>query len=186
MLSSLGIPVYSPTPQNQLGESFGEKLSNSIQDVFDKGFEKVIVVGNDCLLLNKAMIKRAYQNLQNNHVVIGPDKRGGIYLLGLSKKHFTKKDVEQLPWQTANLSAALQDYFKRLQVTQIVLNTLNDVNQTTDLLLVNSAGRPSNVVVHFIVDLFLCISYSFSRLNLPVQQLALANIGLRAPPIACS
>ena len=185
MLSSLGIPVYSPTPQNQSGESFGEKLSNSIQDVFDKGFEKVIVVGNDCPLLNKAMIKRAYQNLQNNHVVIGPDKRGGIYLLGLTKKHFTKKDVEQLPWQTANLTAALQDYFKRLQVAPIVLNTLNDVNQTYDLFMVNSVGRPSNVVVHFIVDLLLCISYSFSRSNLPVQQLALANIGLRAPPTAC-
>lgn len=182
-LQSLGLPVYRSAPHNQTGNGFGEKISNTIQEVFDSGYEKIIIVGNDCPLLDIAMLRKAIHQLQHNDVVIGPDKRGGIYLLGISKLYFCKKDIEQLPWQTSGLAFALQSYLQSIQAAPVVLKTLSDINQTSDLFLVQRPGIKSTIVLRFIFDLLRQTSAVFSRIKDTIKEMALANTGLRAPPL---
>ena len=147
------------------------------------GFEKVIIVGNDCPLLNGAIIKKAIYSIQNNEVVIGPDKRGGIYLLGITKEFFLKQAFQNLPWQTNRLVLTLKEYCKHLHVTPVVLNILNDINQASDIVVVNSFGRTYNAILRLLFNFlqhkrFVCLSH-----RLPAQELIIANIGLRAPPV---
>lgn len=183
-LQSLGLPVYRSEPHNQTGNSFGEKISNTIENVFNKGFEKILIVGNDCPLLDTATLRKAIHQLKHSDVVIGPDVRGGIYLLGISKISFCKKDIEQLPWQTSGLAFALQSYFKSIQVAPVVLKTLSDINQPSDLFLIQRRGSKSIIVLHFIFDLLQQTSAVFSRIKDTIKQMALASTGLRAPPLA--
>lgn len=180
----MGLPVYTSAQNNQNGNGFGEKISNTIQEVFNRGFEKIIIVGNDCPLLNLATLRKAVYQLQNNDVVIGPDKRGGIYLLGISKSFFCKKEIEHLPWQTSGLAFALQSYLKSLQVLPFVLKTLSDINETSDLFLLQIPGVKSNIVLRFIFDLLQQTSFASSVLKNAIKEMVLVNIGLRAPPFA--
>jgi glycosyltransferase A (GT-A) superfamily protein (DUF2064 family) len=50
----------------------------------DRGYDKVIVLGNDSpgLHLN---LQEAFLELQDKSVVLGPDFKGGTYLMGFSK-----------------------------------------------------------------------------------------------------
>ncbi|CAN0575163.1 unnamed protein product, partial [Ectocarpus sp. 12 AP-2014] len=40
-------PYFHISEKEQTGNSFGERFTNAIQTVFDKGYEHIITVGND-------------------------------------------------------------------------------------------------------------------------------------------
>ncbi|MCY7423064.1 MAG: DUF2064 domain-containing protein [Chitinophagaceae bacterium] len=185
LLKSLGFPVYTSTQQNQSGNNFGERISNAIQQVFELGFKKIIIVGNDCPLLNGVILKKAIHSLQNNEVVIGPDKRGGIYLLGITKEYFLKQAIENLPWQTTRLALTLKEYCKDLHIAPLVLNALNDINETSDIFFFNNLARTYNAALRFLFDFLQRIRAFYYRLSFVAQELALANMALRAPPSIC-
>lgn len=42
-----GLPVFHFSDENQIGNSFGERFTNAIASVFEKGFTSVITIGND-------------------------------------------------------------------------------------------------------------------------------------------
>jgi hypothetical protein len=68
----------------QQGSSFGERLENAVQTLTDLGYRKVVVVGSDCPDLEVADIQHAFRALKENRLVLGPDHRGGCYLIGLN------------------------------------------------------------------------------------------------------
>jgi glycosyltransferase A (GT-A) superfamily protein (DUF2064 family) len=59
-------------------------LSHANQSVLDKGY-KVIVLGNDSPGLHLNHLQEAFLELQDKSVVLGPDFKGGTYLMGFSK-----------------------------------------------------------------------------------------------------
>ena len=68
----------------QSGQSFGGRFYHSIKKVFEKGYENVIVIGNDTPSLKQKDINSAVKNTSKNNSVIGPSKDGGFYLLSLN------------------------------------------------------------------------------------------------------
>lgn len=97
-----GIPVYHFHEQNQKGDTFGERIANAYQEVFDMGYEQVISVGNDCPDLEHINWKQISINLSKGKSVLGPDARGGAYLIGIQRKYFDKSKFETLSWQKNN------------------------------------------------------------------------------------
>jgi glycosyltransferase A (GT-A) superfamily protein (DUF2064 family) len=80
-------------------------LSHAIQSVLDRGYDKVIVLGNDSPGLHLNHLQEAFLELQDKSVVLGPDFKGGTYLMGFSKfllirrllpKLIGKRHIEQL------------------------------------------------------------------------------------------
>ena len=67
----------------QSGSSFGEKLENAVATLADLGYTKVVIVGSDCPDLEPADIQQAFSALKQRRLVLGPDHRGGCYLIGL-------------------------------------------------------------------------------------------------------
>ncbi|MCY7357969.1 MAG: DUF2064 domain-containing protein [Rudanella sp.] len=102
-----GFPVLSSTDLIPHSGSFGGQLSEAIQAVFGRGFDQLLVVGNDCPALTAADLTNAATELQAGRVVIGPDNRGGVYLLGLSRTQFEADALRELPWQTNQLHQAI-------------------------------------------------------------------------------
>jgi hypothetical protein len=45
--SKTKLPYFISDESTQQGDSFGDKLSHAIQSVLDRGYDKVIVLGND-------------------------------------------------------------------------------------------------------------------------------------------
>ena len=120
------LPFFIADESVQVGNSFGERISNAIQNIFDKGFEKVIVIGNDCPELSTFHIKSAAEKLLKNDFVFGPDFKGGAYLLGISKSEFDTIDFENFKWQSTSLFKDLTTFYNQKRVS--ILPFLNDVN----------------------------------------------------------
>jgi len=110
----------------------GVKMENAFIDLFQIGYEKVIIIGSDLLDLKPQHITLAFDALHTNNVVIGPADDGGYYLLGLSKMN--KSIFVDKPWSTSIL---LEETLKELQENNVpftTLETLNDIDTFEDLL----------------------------------------------------
>ncbi len=127
------LPVVYSNENNQVGKSFGERLSHAIQTVFTKGFESVLIVGNDCPDLRTKDIVQAGRLLKKSDFVIGPDLRGGTYLMGMNKTAFNKQAFEKLEWQTKNLLVSINSYTNRFATTFHQLKHKFDLNFTIDI-----------------------------------------------------
>ena len=128
------LPCFTSDETTQEGATFGEKLSTAIQAVFNQGFEKVIIVGNDTPGLTAAIIQKANVSLDHNELVLGPDYKGGAYLIGISKGVFDKDLFANLSWKTSKVFQQLK-IFSRKQL--FILKPLSDFNTFSDFHSVN-------------------------------------------------
>lgn len=109
-LVDTGLPVFDFPEQKQVGFTFGERIANAFSEAFNKGFEGVIVVGSDCPELETADILKAVEALETNQVVLGPDLRGGVFLIGLQKSAFNRKQFIRLKWKQSDLLDSFISY----------------------------------------------------------------------------
>ena len=122
------VPYFHLDESVQVGASFGERISNAIQSIFDVGFEKVIVIGNDCPELTATHLQIAKAKLDTNDFVFGPDFKGGAYLLGISKNHFKSEDFQNFNWQSTQLFKSITSFYTNNQT--VILPYLYDVNDS--------------------------------------------------------
>jgi len=79
----------------QHGRDLGERMANAFKDGFERGFEKIIIIGSDMFDLCQPDLEEAFLALENDDFVVGPALDGGYYLLGMKKYKdtlFTNKD----------------------------------------------------------------------------------------------
>lgn len=120
------LPVYVIESTQQHGNGFGERFTNAIADIFHKGFDSVISMGTDCPGITTELLLKTHHYLQEQQVVIGPDKRGGIYLLGLHKNHFDSVGFPKFSWQTPVLKDEVVEYMRGMDVRVNTLAPLHD------------------------------------------------------------
>ena len=61
----------------QQGNDLGERMENAFTELFELGYEKVIIIGSDLLDLSSDDVNEAFDFLNENDTVIGPAKDGG-------------------------------------------------------------------------------------------------------------
>jgi len=128
-----GLPYFHHSESEQTGNNFAERFQNSIDTVFEKGFETVISVGNDTPHLTSAHILKAKKQLQQNDFVLGPSTDGGYYLMGFKKAEFQKLSFLDLPWETSFLQRSFNSILKRQQNSVAYLETLSDLDDASDV-----------------------------------------------------
>lgn len=134
MLCDTGLPVIVSNEHSQKKHSLAGNLSQAISEVFQQGFQKVIVVGNDCPDLNQPTLEKAIQSLREGKGVLGPDMEGGNYLIGIDKSGFCKKAFDNALRVKShvheNLSIVLQQSDNQL----VILDSKRDINNQHALL----------------------------------------------------
>lgn len=73
---------FQPIPQK--GKDLGEKMLNAVQWLFEKGYNKVVLIGADSPDLPVYYIKDTFSKLNYYELVIGPAEDGGYYLIGMN------------------------------------------------------------------------------------------------------
>jgi len=133
IVSKTGLPYFHFTEKEQQGSNFGERFLNAITSVFDKGFERVITIGNDTPQLKTSDILDADRVLGLNKTVLGLSTDGGFYLMGLDKRNLNQELFLTLPWQTSQVASKIKSLFevKRIQVQ--FLRRLSDLDNPSDL-----------------------------------------------------
>nr|WP_299071468.1 DUF2064 domain-containing protein [uncultured Allomuricauda sp.] len=132
-VKATGLPFFHLTEKDQLGNTFGERFSNAIQQLFDFGYSQIITVGNDSPQLIAQHIIEAKNQLSEQNTVLGPSLDGGFYLLGIHRSNFNKETFESLPWQTARLYGETKEYFNSYGCEVLTLERLIDVDSISDI-----------------------------------------------------
>jgi len=65
----------------------GEKMKAAFEFIFQSEANKAVIIGSDCGTLNAEIIQQAFDELEEQDIVIGPAEDGGYYLLGMKKLH---------------------------------------------------------------------------------------------------
>ncbi len=113
----------------QTGNDLGEKMQNAFSSAFEKGYEKVAIIGSDLYDLEPHHISEAFEKLDSHDVVMGPAQDGGYYLLGL--KEVYPNIFQNKEWGT---STVRKDTLNDLQKVSLhLLEELNDVDVIDDI-----------------------------------------------------
>lgn len=144
------IPFYIIDEKRQSGSDFGTRIASAFQLLFDKGHDNVICIGNDCPNLDVGDIRIAQQQLMSGKQVLGPDRRGGTYLIGIQRSKFRYDEFAKIEWQTTNTFHALTDHFGATEIA--LLDQKSDINQWHDLVdFIKSNTR------HYLRRIIICI-----------------------------
>lgn len=123
-----GLPLLVIDSEQQQGQGFGQRFANALQQAFDKGYEQVIALGNDCLQLAPEHLLQAEKGLQMAPIVLGPATDGGIYLLGLHRRAFDPSSLIDLPWEQPSLFSGLLGYAKAKELPCALLPDADDAD----------------------------------------------------------
>jgi hypothetical protein len=149
-LEASGLEVHYFDETLQQGRSFGERFSNAFSALFDLGYERVIALGNDTLELEQIQWSEILTALDEGKTVLGPNNRGGAYLIALSRSQFNKPQFEALPWQQSGLFEALMSAAS----SQHLLGTCLDLNLLSDLLLAYTTADVRSSLLFVLKALF--------------------------------
>ena len=75
--------MLEPQSEGDLGDRMRNFFAGQFSNVSAERKTKVVVIGADCPQLSVTEIQTAFDELDNNDVVIGPSTDGGYYLLGM-------------------------------------------------------------------------------------------------------
>lgn len=164
---------------HQQGKSFGERISNAFKSVYDKGFEHIICIGNDCPDLNLEELNHAITQTETGKVVLGPTLDGGAYLIGIPKAIFQKEAFEKIQWQSSQTYQQLLQLFKAsaevVQTeTKIDLDCENDLNKLDSK---NEIVRVIQQIIRFFQNQ-ICIS----KIKTKIDFLFISLSFLKGPP----
>jgi len=113
----------------QTGADLGKRMENAFRELFEMGYEKIIIIGSDMYDISQTDLEDAFSALDTHDFVIGPAQDGGYYLLGmkqLKKELFTNKN-----WSTETV---LQDSLTDLKnETLAKLSIRNDIDSYEDI-----------------------------------------------------
>ncbi len=110
------------------GRSFGERYSTAFANLFEKGYEHVISIGNDIPQLQISHIHQAVSSLESYTAVLGPTVDGGDYLIAFSADSFDKESFSNLPWNSPHLHQKLTQSFQKNTCEVYFLEELIDVD----------------------------------------------------------
>ena len=114
----------------QSGSNLGEKMKNAFTFVFSEGYNKVIIIGSDCLQLNTDIVHEAFAALDQKDTVIGPAKDGGYYLLGMKENHGFLFDNKT--WSTESVFDESMKDMQQHHLSTGLLPLLSDVDTEAD------------------------------------------------------
>ena len=176
-----GIDVFWVDESQQRGSDFASRFSNAFQDLFDKGYKKIVSVGNDSPELTPDILQDAIRRLQSKKLVLGPAKDGGVYLLGIQKSAFDKNNFQNLPWETSALHHKLVQFAIKQNFQFSTLCELVDLDNFNDVRLYSISNF--NILSRYIQSLIRTERPRFTSAHFNYKSFAhLLSYGLRAPP----
>lgn len=113
----------------QLEGNLGEKMSHVFKTCFQKGFQKVVLIGSDIDGLEVRQLEEAFHALDTDDLVIGPTYDGGYYLIGMNNFADLFSDIE---WSTSNVLFDSLQRAERLNKSVKLIEKLNDIDTFQD------------------------------------------------------
>lgn len=110
----------------------GDRLEQATQWALISGYERVAVIGSDCVGMDQEFIEKMFADLDSHDYVIGPSTDGGYYLIAMkAMSPWLFKGVE---WSTNSVLETTIDKIEMRDLTLKKLDEKVDVDTLEDLL----------------------------------------------------
>ncbi len=116
----------------QNGVDLGERMFNAFDFAFKKNYEKVVIIGSDCMQISTQIINEAFLELSIYGAVIGPANDGGYYLLGLNK--MIASLFQNKTWSSPSVLPETLADLEKLSINYFLLPELIDIDTEVDWL----------------------------------------------------
>ncbi|MFY0592853.1 DUF2064 domain-containing protein [Roseivirga sp.] len=174
-----GLNVIESYSDQQKGNSFNERLIHALKQVSEQGYKRVIVIGNDSPELTTDDVLIAEKQLANGCHVLGKNKRGGVYLIGIDFESFDLSRLAEVRWNSNAVFTQL-----KLQLESIYeLAIKHDLNERSDIRdLIKSKNGLGRGIFTFLLNLLRSLTIlQFRGQRLSHQKLQVA-LSYRGPP----
>jgi glycosyltransferase A (GT-A) superfamily protein (DUF2064 family) len=166
----------------QEGKSFGVRYAKAFEELFLKGFDQVISIGNDIPGLEIAHIQQAEKGFLTSETILGPAEDGGNYLIALSRSKFNLLAFADLPWNSDRLHHSLKSLYQSDNGHVFQLEYMIDIDDFHSLSKYKEDSKP-NVFTRFILQLLRSILVFTKEIQSFLKEVfASKDNPLRAPP----
>ena len=117
----------------QEGESLGQRISRAFGKCFSLGFENIVIIGTDCVMITEDDVKNAFSLLSGKkfEAVLGPATDGGYYLLGLRRE--TNAVFKDISWSTSRVFEETEKRMRENGLSCAVMKKLSDIDEEKDI-----------------------------------------------------
>jgi len=115
----------------QVGIDLGDRMKTAFNQLFNKGYSKILIIGTDCPQINANIIVKAFEELSVNDVVIGPSTDGGYYMLGMKKQYPFLFD--KIKWSSEAVFSITVEKANDNKLSLYILPELIDIDTEADL-----------------------------------------------------
>lgn len=164
----------------QHGTHFGARITAAIATVRSI-HGSLIIIGGDCPGLTTDTLHNAADSLKQCGLVLGPDRSGGVYLIGLDKATYASIDWSIVQWQTSSVYRDLAD-----QHDHAVLQVLTDIHTVDDVRQASFYDEVSSQLAATILSLLVVLTPHLRIVHNLVGMESGAGIQQRGPPAAAA
>ncbi|MBC8212140.1 MAG: TIGR04282 family arsenosugar biosynthesis glycosyltransferase [Gammaproteobacteria bacterium] len=116
----------------QQGKHLGQRMYYALADALQNGYQKVILIGSDCLELSPAILQRVCAKLDQHDLVFIPALDGG-YVLVAARHSIDCRLFEGIDWGSAQVLIQTLEAAMRCGINTALLNPLRDIDTADDL-----------------------------------------------------
>jgi uncharacterized protein len=117
--------------RSQATGDLGERMAEAFRQAFQEGMQRVVIIGIDCPDVDGLLLKKAFETLEEQDLVLGPAIDGGYYLIGL--RRFVPELFQGVHWSTDQVLQQTVEIAATQDLTVGYLPTLEDVDRAEDL-----------------------------------------------------
>jgi uncharacterized protein DUF2064 len=136
-----------PRIHRQAGHDFAARLENAIEKTNEMGYEEIVVIGRDCPSLRPINIEDAFGKLESRKLVLGPDHRGGCYLIAFRLRD--RALLRGVRWKRHTDCAQLRERCLPSEIS--LLSVKHELDSWADLRLFAGCGDPLARLASFLL-----------------------------------
>lgn len=113
--------------KKQCPGELGHRMLDAFQTSLANGSGQAILIGTDCIEIDRTLLCDAFQQLETADLVLGPAKDGGYYLIGMKATHPIL--FEGISWSTAKVLQETLHKAKEAGLKVALLPLLADIDE---------------------------------------------------------
>jgi hypothetical protein len=117
--------------RKQSGGGLGARMHESFKAAVEEGARRAVIVGTDCPGMSADILEKAFDQLADHDLVLGPAEDGGYYLVGMKKP--TPRLFAGITWGGEDVLRKTLEIAEELGVSTALLSKLADVDRPEDL-----------------------------------------------------
>lgn len=115
----------------QVGDDLGARMESTLRDGFERGCDRVVILGSDSPTVPLDSLHEAYRSLMTHDAVLGPAEDGGCYLIGFSR--MPPGLFRDVTWGSALVLDQLTQALTERELSLHLLPSWYDVDTAEDL-----------------------------------------------------